>query len=142
LRNFKVTTSEITNKPASEFFTCPNAWILDRIKIVEETRLNDISVDAELAVDRAKVSINLTVLPLMSDVENGNRKKLGALLMIEDISTEKRMKSTMSRYMDSALADQLLAAGAEVLGGKSATTTVLFSDVRNFTGISEELGSH
>ncbi len=27
-----------------------------------------------------------------------------------------------------------------MLGGKSLTTTVLFSDIRNFTGISEELG--
>jgi adenylate cyclase len=52
------------------------------------------------------------------------------------------MKSTMSRYMDPGLADQLLAGGEEVLGGKSVTATVLFSDVRNFTGISEELGPH
>jgi len=77
----------------------------------------------------------------MTQEENGKSKKLGSLLMIEDISSEKRMKSTMSRYMDSAIADQLLAAGEEVLGGKSVTATVLFSDVRNFTGISEELGA-
>jgi len=32
------------------------------------------------------------------------------MLMIEDISTEKRMKSTMSRYMDPGIADRLLAA--------------------------------
>jgi adenylate cyclase len=69
------------------------------------------------------------------------RKKLGSLLMIEDISSTKRMKATMSRYMDAAIADQLLAEGEEVLGGKSVTATVLFSDVRNFTGISEELGA-
>ena len=32
----------------------------------------------------------------------------GILLMIEDISSEKRMKSTMSRYMDPGIADKLL----------------------------------
>src|SRR2546425_10601734 len=42
--------------------------------------------------------------------------------------------------MDPPTADQPRAAGEEVLGGKSPTTTVLFSDIRNFTGISEELG--
>jgi adenylate cyclase len=77
----------------------------------------------------------------MTVEDNSQKKKLGSLLMIEDISTAKRMKATMSRYMDAAIADQLLAAGEEVLGGKSVTATVLFSDVRNFTGISEELGA-
>ena len=52
--------------------------------------------------------------------------------MIEDISSEKRMKSTMSRYMDPRIADQLLAGGDEALGGKSVEATVLFSDIREF----------
>ena len=66
-----------------------------------------------------KTSVNLTVLPLMADDEStGKQKKLGTLLMIEDISTEKRMKSTMSRYMDPGIADQLLAGGDEALGGR------------------------
>jgi adenylate cyclase len=39
------------------------------------------------------------------------------------------------------LADRLLASGEELLGGKSVTATVLFSDIRGFTGITEELGA-
>jgi len=140
LRILRVKAQDISGRPAAEFFTGPNAWILDKIKMVEESMKSDISMDASLTVENDKVSVNLTALPLMAQEENGNSKKLGSLLMIEDISTEKRMKSTMSRYMDSAIADQLLATGEEVLGGKSLTTTVLFSDIRNFTGISEELG--
>jgi adenylate cyclase len=140
LRILRVKAQDISGRAAAEFFTGPNAWILDKIKMVEESMKSDISMDASLTVEKDKVSVNLTALPLMAQEENGNSKKLGSLLMIEDISTEKRMKSTMSRYMDSAIADQLLATGEEVLGGKSLTTTVLFSDIRNFTGISEELG--
>ena len=63
--------------------------------------------------------------------------------MIEDISSEKRMKSTMSRYMDPELADQLMMAGDgnDIMGGKQSVGTVLFSDVRSFTTITEELGA-
>jgi adenylate cyclase len=65
------------------------------------------------------------------------------MLMIEDISSEKRMKSTMSRYMDPELADQLMSTGgdADIMGGKQSVGTVLFSDVRSFTTITEELGA-
>ena len=45
------------------------------------------------------------------------------MIMLEDISSEKRMKSTMSRYMDPGLADRLLASGEDALGGKSLTAT-------------------
>ena len=40
------------------------------------------------------------------------------MLLLEDISSEKRMKSTMSRYMDPDLAEQLMGdVDDEILGG-------------------------
>jgi len=47
----------------------------------------------------------------------------------------------MSRYMDPKLAEQLLAGGEDILGGKVVDVTVLFSDIRNFTTLTEALGA-
>ncbi|MBI2752981.1 MAG: GAF domain-containing protein [Betaproteobacteria bacterium] len=121
---------------ASEFFAGDNAWVLEKLKRVEENGKVEVTVDAEMAVYGGRISTNLTALPLV----NTERKRIGSMLLIEDISNEKRLKSTMSRYMDPEVADQLLASGAEALGGQSTAATVLFADIRNFTTISEQLG--
>jgi class 3 adenylate cyclase len=57
---------------------------------------------------------------------------------------EKRfIRSVFQRYVADSVVDTLLASGKMPdLGGEKTTVTVLFSDIRNFTTISERLDAH
>ena len=132
----------ILKKPIEELFIDENLWMQEKLTDVDEAQ--DI-LDAELIVSGEKVSVNINILPLQGEKETPKGKEkfnMGTMLMLEDISSEKRMKSTMSRYMDPDLAEQLMGDGdEEILGGKQSVASVLFSDVRSFTTITEELGA-
>jgi adenylate cyclase len=141
LKILRTTAEQILQKKAADYFAGANYWILDRVEAVKKTLQSDVTVDAELMAGKDKLSVNMTIQPLMSEEENGGAKNIGTMLMVEDVSGEKRMKSTMARYMDPRIAEQLLSGGDEALGGKSVNATVMFSDIRSFTTISEELGA-
>ncbi|MBF0447085.1 MAG: GAF domain-containing protein [Magnetococcales bacterium] len=136
LRILQVSELEIVKQKARSFFVDANDWIMNKIDQVAQSHEVINLIDVEIQAGRNRISTNMSILPLL----NGENKPLGTMIMIEDISSEKRMKSTMSRYMDPSLADQLLDGESDLLGGKSMKATVVFTDIRSFTTLTEELG--
>ena len=151
LKILKIRDTDILGKTAEEFFTNGRSWILEKIKECEEHKDSEFLMDAEIEVGSEQddnveiVSANVSFLPLENQDPDGRMDQasghLGTMIMIEDISDEKRMKSTMSRYIDPNIADQLMGDGSDIMGGQETEATVLFSDVRSFTTITEALGA-
>ncbi|WP_293905205.1 adenylate/guanylate cyclase domain-containing protein [Phenylobacterium sp.] len=127
----------IIDHTAGALFDGANRWIADSLAKTQATGETALAVDAELARgDGGVATVNLTTMPLIDATE----ARIGSMLVLEDITEEKRVRSTMSRYMSKEVADQLLSAGDLELGGKEQKVTVMFSDVRRFTSIAEALG--
>ncbi len=83
-------------------------------------------------------SINLTAQELLD--HEGVRD--GVVIVIEDITEEKRTRSTLTRYMPREIVEQVMNdPRLRGLGGISAKATVLMSDIRQFTTICEGLSA-
>ena len=115
----------------------------ENIQNIIEKTLESQEITLEMDIPCLSVGedarINITCAPLMDQDGELN----GAVITIEDISEERRIKNTFKRYVSDNVVEELLAEGATLeLGGESKHITILFSDIRGFTSLSEKLTPH
>ena len=98
-------------------------------KIHSEINMSFLTVSKEAVV-------NVSVAPR---IDPSGRVR-GLVIAIEDITDVSKVKNTFKRYVSKQVVDELLDDDAKLnLGGEEREVTILFSDIRGFTSMSENM---
>jgi adenylate cyclase len=123
-----------------------NPWLVDEIAAVVASGEPKSLLDVDLATARERpASVNVSIVPLRGkptvDGEDADEtpQQSGIVLLIEDISEEKRLQGTMRRFMSQSVVDQVLGREDDLMFGTACTASVLFADIRGFTTMAEQL---
>jgi len=102
-----------------------------------EEELKTISAtELQLICNNKQTAVNISVSPLLNDLN----EPIGSVVAMEDLSNLDKLKSTFKKYVSKQIVDQLLENDDMLnLGGQEQEATILFSDIRGFTSMSESM---
>ena len=113
-----------------------NDQLLELIQKVESEQERVFENEFELKSIRRKISVNLSCSPVFDEKTSFS----GIVIALDDLSKINKVKSTFKKYVSKNIVDKLLENEDSLnLGGTESEITILFSDIRGFTSMSEKL---
>ena len=110
--------------------------ILELIQGAEAENAIHSEINIPLLTVSKDAVVNVSAAPRIDP--SGNVR--GVVVALEDITDVSKVKNTFKRYVSKQVVDELLDDDAKLnLGGEKRDVTILFSDIRGFTDMSEKM---
>ncbi|AEE48572.1 GAF domain-containing protein [Haliscomenobacter hydrossis] len=85
-----------------------------------------------------KLVLNYSALPM----KNHEGENIGVINVIHDITSEERVKENLNRYLPQHVISEIIHKDdLSLFNGEHTRCSILFSDLRNFTNLTEKLGA-